>query len=295
MEINCITSLPEAEVIWKKLSPNISIYDTWEFRMATYSFDTGPLFFYTAFEGLEPIAVLPLQKTTHKGYLEFFGGSMHEDNRVFYKPGFEHVIPELYKQVQQKARLEYIIGDDPFTTTGLQFLDYKYFLPLAGFTGVDDYIETAFKGETKKKFVKRLRKLEEQGAITITYNNWEDLELLFQINLDVFGADSTFHFPHRQDIYRVLAKSSFDPLLMTFSVNGEKQAVAFSLAYQGKFFSLKTSVKREADQNLSSFARVKKINEAIKRNLLMYEAQAADCGWKESWHFSKVPLYAFVV
>lgn len=292
VEIRLIQNLNEAKDIWTKLSPKESIFDTWEFRMATYAPTSDPLLFYTAYEENQPVAVLPLQRTISKGYLEFFGGSMNEDNRVFCKPGYENLIPQLYKHVQEKAVLEYITGDEAHNHD-LEFLDYKYSLSLKSFKSVDDYIAAAFNGETKKKFVKRLRKLEQDSIITVEYNKWEDLDLLFNFNIERFGEDSTFHFPSRKEVYAILAKSSFDPFLMTFSVNGEKQAVAFALTYKSKFYSINTSISSKADPCMSSYARVKKIEEAIQQGAISYEAQAADCGWKESWHFEKVPLYKF--
>lgn len=53
--IELVKNPPEAQVIWNKLTPNITIYDTWEFRYCFYKYENSELFFYTAYENGEPI------------------------------------------------------------------------------------------------------------------------------------------------------------------------------------------------------------------------------------------------
>ena len=74
--IFCIKDIEKAKIIWEQLTPNKSMYDTWEFRYLSYQLSLYQLYFYTAYENNEPVALLPLQLNTDKGYIEFFGGGI---------------------------------------------------------------------------------------------------------------------------------------------------------------------------------------------------------------------------
>ena len=87
-QIKKITVLEEAQYYWSLLTPNQTIFDTWEFRYCAYTFSSDKLAFYLGIVDNEPVGLLPLQYTVEAGYLEFFGGSFMEDNKLFLKKGF---------------------------------------------------------------------------------------------------------------------------------------------------------------------------------------------------------------
>ncbi len=292
--IRCIKNFDEAEELWRRLSPNASLFDAWELRYCSYKHTNDELFFYTAFDGDEPVALLPLQLTTAKGYLEFFGGVMMEDNRFFYTPGHEAVLSHLVAAIQQPARLCYMVGSDPFTTSLTPMEDGKYVLNLTEHPSTDEYIQHVFSGETKKKFIKRIRKVAETGDVTIARGHAPDLELLFEFNIKKFKNASIFNLPFRKDIYREMF-TAFPSSLLTYSVGGQKQAVGFGVIYNHGFYSFNTSVNPGSLPDLSTYVRINKIDEAIALGATLYDAMADDLGWKRNWHLTMVPLYEIIL
>ena len=287
-----VKDLPTAERLWKLLSPDQTIFDTWDFRYCFYKYFNYELFFYVGKIEDEIIGLLPLQFNSDKGYLEFFGGSAMENNQIFIKSGCEKYISEFYKQLDKPSKLQYIIGDDLFTTH-LPIQDYKYTLPLDTLTKDTDYIEQYFQGETKKKLKKRLKKFEEEHTIEMITNEPEDIELLFQFNTAKFQGESIFQIPHRREIFHDLTKSSFPKYVLTFLVDGTKQAVGFAILYKGVYVSFSSGINPAAPKNLSSNLHIKKIDHAISIGAKVYDAMIGDCGWKENWHFVKSPQYQF--
>ncbi len=288
--IQKITDLEEAKKYWSLLTPGQTIYDVWDFRYCAYAFTNHELAFYVGFEAEEPVGLLPLEYHGSAKYLEFFGGRFMEDNKIFLKKGYEDKAPYFWQAINLPARLSYITASDSFAST-FPILDYRYSLPLAELGSVENYIQTRFHGETKKKLLKRIRKFEFENEITILENQWDDLDLLFYFNKEKFKADSIFHFPFREALFKELAHSPFSPKLLTFIINGKKQAVTMSLAHKKTYVSLNSGVSAEASKDLSSFMRLKKIEHAFKHGMTLYDALANDCGWKDAWHFDKSPQY----
>jgi hypothetical protein len=217
-----------------------------------------------------------------------------EDNRVCIKPGFENYIPEFYHSLSGKMHLDFITGEDEFTKS-LPFSDFKYVLPLNGFTTSDEYIQNYFHGETKKKLVKRLRKVEESNKIEMLINQWEDIELLFDFNIQKFQDHSMFMRPFRKEIFRdFISATSFQTRLLTFVVNGVKQAVSMSIIYKDIYASMNTGIHPEAVKDLASHIHVKKIDDALSLKTKIFDAFVRNYGWKENWHFEKIPQYKFI-
>lgn len=293
-----IKTIDEAEKLWQRLSPNETIYDDWDFRNTFHSYHKKELFFITGTVGGEVIGLLPLQYNDDRKCLEFFGTNYMEDNRVFCKPGFEEYIPAFYeftKTLGKPVVLEYIRGNDPFTST-LSVQDNKFVLPLT-FKTTDEYIESIFSGETKKKLVKRLRKTAEPG-ITVTNNDFTSIPLFLKWNVAAYGGEVAFlDRPFRNEIFTdFLTKpyKTFKPRLLTFTIDGEIMAITMGLVYNGHTYcSVNRGFNPNADKNLREFVHLKKVEDALANGCILFDAFTGDYGWKERWGCKKIPQHEF--
>lgn len=297
-----IKDLPEAEKTWRTLSPNLSLFDDWDFRMCFHKYYQKELHFIAGYENEILIGLLPLQYNELIPGLEFFGGSYMpdrggymEDNRVFIKPGYENCISQFYAKAgeqKHKLKLESISGSDAFTTS-LPVQDYKYVLPLNFTTGAE-YVDQVFHGETKKKLKKRIAKISEQ-PIEIVVNAWNDIDQLFQFNISMFTDSSFRDRPHLQEIFLEFLKphETFKAHLLTFIVNGKKQAVTLALIYKDTYYSMNRGFDPAADKNLREYVQIKKVEEALNLKLKTFDALAGDFGWKERWGMQKIPQYEY--
>jgi hypothetical protein len=199
---------------------------------------------------------------------------------------------EFYAQIQEPADLELISGLDKFSE-GLPLQDYKYVLPLEKYKNIDEYMTDIFSGSNLKKVRSHFRQIEEQ-KVEILRNNFADIELLFQYNMERFGADSSYHYPGRKEIFRDLLKTSLDTHLLTFVINGVKEAVALTFFHNGVHKRISAGIKKGDWTHIISYINLKEIEYAISLGAKESDAAMGDYGWKEKWGFQKVPEYKFV-
>lgn len=296
VQFRCVTDIVEAEKIWRTFSPGETIYDTWEFRSLFQKYHQKELRFFVGFVNDEMIGCLPLQYNQEKSWLEFFGGDYMEDNRLFLKDGFEEYRPDFYehmKTVGEKVKLEYIRGTDDFTKT-LEVADHKWVLPLAGMTSYKDFLDQKFEGKTKSTFYRKLRKFETE-TIDVIKNDFQDLELLFEYNKMMFADHSSFNDrPFHQEIFRdLVTMPEFAPEILTFVINGEKEAVSFSLRYNGWHEFFLFGLRPDKIKDLSTLINIRNIQNAIETESSHFDAFVGAYGWKDRWHFDAIPQYKF--
>lgn len=294
LRIECISDLASAEKIWRQFSPSETIYDSWEFRALFHKYHQKEIRFYVGFVDTTMIGVLPLQYNAEKGYLEFFGGDYMEDNRLFLMSEYENYRQSFYeylKTLSEKTKIEYIRATDEYTKT-FEVADQKWVLPLQGITSYQHFLDTAFEGKTRNTFYRKIKKIEKE-KIEIQRNNFDDLELLFAYNKLMFGDHSSFNDrPFHQEIFRDLVQiSEFQPEILTFIINGEKEAVSFSLRYNGWYEFFLFGLVPDKIKDLSTFINVQNIQRAIETQSSHFDAFVGAYGWKDRWHFTPIPQY----
>lgn len=293
--VSIIKDIQEARNLWNALTPDVSMYDNWDFRFLAYNLSPYELYFYVASSDMQPVAVLPLQFNSDKGYLEFFGGGIMENNQVFYKSGHEEVIPQFYNAIDKKAKLEYIIGHDNYTKS-LPFLENKYILDLTKFKDFEEYFETSFQGKTRANFRKKLRNIDEL-QLEIIRNQFSDIEKLIELNITNFtqkGETSSFLFPFRQDLYRLFPTlQEVTPLLYSFMNSDQKIGIALNFEYNHYFLFLNAGIENSRIPNLGTYIYFYLIEEAFKRGAKIFDAGSDSCNWKERFHLTPIPQYIF--
>jgi CelD/BcsL family acetyltransferase involved in cellulose biosynthesis len=291
MKIICIHDIEEAKKVWEQLSPKKHIYDDWGFRFCFYKYFNYEIYFYVGIENGEPVGLLPLQYNSEKGYLEFFGGSYMDSNQIYIKEKNDKIIPDFYKALDRPAKLIDVIGEDSFTTD-LPLEDYNYMLPLNGIQTVEQLIEQRFSKRSKDTLKRKMKMLEHEN-ITILKDQYEDLDLLIDLNIKRFGDDSAFCYPFRRETFHDLLKLPFQFKIQTFVINEEKQAVSLSIFYKGIYYYLYSGVNLEKTKNLGNYVIKETIKEAISLDAICFDAGLGDCGWKERWHLDKTPQYIY--
>ena len=287
LDFKIIKDLSQAKAIWQQLSPQKTLWDDWDFRYCFYKYYNWELFFYTGYLDGQIVGVLPLQYNPEKKFLEFFGGNYMEENKILVKKDCQQFIPDFYKQVDKEAELDDISGQDALTQS-LPLHEYKYIYNLSGITSLEEFIDKYFDSDSRKK---KRRLLKEE--VEIIYNNFNDFNLMIDLNLKNFGEKSSFHFPFRKEIFRDLLKLNYEPILLTSIINGKKEAVSFALKYKDKFISLNSGVNSASFPWLEKYLILKKVAKAIELKCRIFDACVGDCGWEENWHLEKIPQFKY--
>lgn len=290
-KVKKINNLEEAKKIWNVLSPNLSIYDNWDFRYAFYKHSPAPLHFFAGYEREELIGLLPLQYNEDEGgYLGFFAEEFMEDNRLFLKEGYDKYIPDFYAQVKEDVMVDDIAGEDEFTR-GLPLEDYKYVLALGGLKGFSDHLVNSFTSKRRRQFLKVKSEME-KNRIEITQNDFSDIDLLFDLNIERHGDESYLSESHNREIFNELVKI-FDVRLLTFKVNGVKAGASYSILYKGVYNYLSVGADLKNYSSLGSYIGMENFNYAISLGAKIFDAGLGDCGWKKLWHLDKIPQYSY--
>ena len=282
-----INDIVEAEKLWNLFSDNAGLYDLWEFRYCFYKYYNYPLNFIVGYDQGQPIGLLPLQYNNDKNYLEFFGGSYMDSNRLFIQQRYKKYIPGFYNQIKQKAKLLDIIGDDSFTRS-LPLEDHNYSLNISEFNNIQECLNKLL--PSKKRKVKII----EKNKINILNNNPYDLNLMIELNIKRFGKDSIFNLPHYKKIFHDLLELEIQCNIITIEINNIKEAVAISVFYNNVYYYLCAGSNIVNIPNLGSYVTIKTIEKAIALKSKIYDAGIGDCGWKELWHFNKHSQYKFI-
>lgn len=293
MDIRLVQDLKEAERVWKELSPGYYLEDLWDFRFAYYQVNPWPLYFYVAYENGEPVGLLPLQKNTEWKGFEFFAEDIASDNRPFVKPGYEHLIPELFQAAPQPCKIYDIAGDDPFITK-LPIEDYIYYLDTAGIHSYQDYLQSRFSTSKKRNNFDRLfRILERDHEVKVVYDNFADMERLMDLNVSHFGEESYLRTEKERQPYLNLLKAPLDWRFITVEVDGEKLACSLAAIYNGVYYYL--IVGSDISQVPDAFKYLTKANLelALKEGVREFNCALGACNWKEYWHLDKRPQYEF--
>ncbi|MCK5466132.1 GNAT family N-acetyltransferase [Candidatus Parcubacteria bacterium] len=292
LKIKRIDNIEEAKSVWMKLTPDKTICDNWNFRYCFYKYFNYPLHFYVGLDKEKIVGLLPLQYNEEKRYLEFFGGSFMSDNRIFIKPEYKKCIPQFYGSISQTAELRSIIGEDLFTKS-LDVYRYKYVADLSGLKSGDDYFAKKFKARSRKKLRNKLKLVEPLKPNIIT-NNYDDLDLMMNLNRKAFGEKSSFSKPYRSEIFHDLLKLDFDFCLLSFVVNDKKEAISFSLKYKDTYVYINSGTNKKDMPDIGSYVIFKQIERAIEMRAKSLDARRGDSGWKEIWHLEKFPQYMFM-
>ncbi|MFA5184611.1 MAG: GNAT family N-acetyltransferase [Patescibacteria group bacterium] len=293
-EIKIFHDLAEAKRLWNKLSPQRSLYDLWDFRYCFYCHDVQPLHFYAIYEDGQAVGLLPLQYNELLAAYEFFAENFMEENRPFVKAGYEHLVPELFRLAPAVTKIFDISGQDDFTRS-LPLEDYIYFLDISRFHSFGDYLTVAFPSAHKRSNFKRIfTVLEREHAVKVIHNDFKDLELLMDLNVRRFGAESYLRTEAERQPFRDLVRLSLAWHLITVEIDGEKLAASLSIVYNNIYYYLivGSDISRVSD----AFKYLTKANLelAISLGLKTFNFSLGGCNWKEAWHLDKEPQYKFI-
>ncbi|MFA6486207.1 MAG: GNAT family N-acetyltransferase [Candidatus Magasanikbacteria bacterium] len=290
LEFRVATDLEECQALWEKFSPHQTIFQEWDWRYTHYKYFNYPLKFIVGYTGNQPIGLLPLEYESAEGYWQFFGGEEMEDNGIWVKPGFENREWEFLRAVDEPVWLDYLRGDSEFIR-GLAIDDVSYELDLAPYADATDFLENHLTGKLRKHTragQKGVRELKPE----IVKNDWKDLEKLFDLNIAVFGAESSFLDEVVKKIYRDLVKLPYEWRIFSVRLGGAVKAVTLSVVYKGVYYFYVVGYDRSI-KDLSPFLNLVSIDEAKKFGAQKINFGYHDCGWKERWGLARIEYHEY--
>lgn len=291
MDIRCITNLEECKSIWQKLSPNEFLYDDWDFRYNYYKYFNYPLYFYTVYEGDEPVAVLPLMLDDSINKITFFISVEYmEQNRIFVKKDYEYCKYNLYQQAKNlhdNLYLEYLNKSES-EISNVIYAEPNYFLQLKKYQSYKELL-IDYIGSRSSKVLKQFEEFKSEN-FTLEQGDHNNVTLLIEYSKNRFKEKSSFITrPYWEDYFYYLSERN-DCNFIIIKNQGKVIAIGMMIRYNSICYGINSGYDTSIS-NLGKYLTCMKINWAIKMNCTIYDAGSGSFGWKEDFHLDKNPLY----
>jgi hypothetical protein len=297
LKVRICEDLEEAERIWRAHWPANHIFDLWDVRACFQDVFNRRPYFLVAEENGAIEGLMALSWIEDEEYFGHFPGETYqgktwlEQNRILARDS--KILRALFRNIPGGTRLRYLIrdsilfGDAPPVEdeTGYVFLPGKYDYSFG------TYFQS-FSSKSRKKLAKEISRFQEAG-LSFHYDRIQDMDLMFQMNLDAFGEMSFFSDP--------MFLRSFDRLILwlnskgmlritTAMVNGEVAAVDVGCVRDACYAVLAGGVN-PAFPGVAKLINFHHMEWACRNRMQSVDFLCGDYGWKERFHLSPRPLY----
>jgi CelD/BcsL family acetyltransferase involved in cellulose biosynthesis len=302
-KIVVVSDIKECEKLWREFSPNLTLFDTWEFRLAFYEAYKYKPYFLVLKKNGENLALLPLWYEDNNFYdknlkrYTWFGSDWQEEVGFFakdinYIPLLISVAPTpLYLNAISKDSIEKLKDKIEFKED-----EPKYVLNLKGFKNHEDYLMTLKKNTRRNLRKDRNRILKQNPEIVI--NNFSDLDVLIELAKERFrekGESADWEDPRRVEAFKNVIKfsgKSYKVRMIKVKINGKDAGVDLICILNKTYFAVKCGYNISEFSGIGNFINLYEIDDAIKLGMEKIDFLQNNYQWKNKY-FPPVPLYKF--
>ena len=293
------TDINTCHKLWKEFSPNETVFDNWNFRLAFLKGYKRTPYFILLKRGQENVALLPLWYEDDKERFTWFGSDWQEENKFFTKEPL--LIPVLLALSPSPIFLNAISANIPYWTKDVIKLspdDPKYILDLTNFSSSENYLESLKK---KKRYnLKRDRNKIQSLAPKIIIDNFQDIDKLIKLNIRRFkqkGENSSLEDQRSVETFRQVIKlgnkkDSYQTRMITVVIDGKVAGVDLITIFKNCYAPLKCGYDVDKFPGIGSFVNLLEIDDAISLGMEKIDFLEIGYGWKDKW-FTEVPLFKY--
>lgn len=297
IESEVVTDIQGCFNLWQELSPQKTLFDTWEFRYAFYLGYGFKPYFLLLKNRLENLALLPLWFDKDEKKYVWFGSSWQEEVGFFSKNS--KYLPFLLSLAPSPLCLNAISQESAdLVKDRIKLIpdESKYILNLEKINSHEDYLIT-LKKNARHNLRKDFRRIERQNP-EITINNFSDLDALIQLAKKRFkekGEKADWEDPRRVETFRQairLAGKSYRTRMVTVKIGGKTVGVDLICIFNQIYFALKCGYNVAEFPGIGNFVNLFEIDDAIKLGMKKIDFLQNNYQWK-SRLFEAVPLFKF--
>jgi len=302
-KIVVVSDIKECEKLWREFSQNLTLFDTWEFRLAFYEAYKYKPYFLVLKKNGENLALLPLWYEDNNFYdknlkrYTWFGSDWQEEVRFFAKD--INYIPLLISAAPTPLYLNAISQDSVEKLKDkIEFKEDepKYVLNLKGFKNHEDYLMTLKKNTRRNLRKDRNRILKQKPEIVL--NNFSDLDILIELAKKRFrekGGNADWEDPRRVETFKNVIKfsgRSYKVRMIKVKINGKDAGVDLICTLNKTYFAVKCGYNISEFSGIGNFINLYEIDDAIKLGMEKIDFLQNNYQWKNKY-FPPVPLYKF--
>ncbi|VFQ45783.1 GNAT family N-acetyltransferase [Desulfoluna butyratoxydans] len=296
--IDTVTDPRTCRSLWEHCTPNDSFFDLWPVRWAFAHHFKHPLCFIHARDGHKTLGFLPLCHEPEADRYVYFPGETWggktwlEQNRI---TADSHTVWQaMLESAPGEVNLNYLL---PPSITGLLPLIHKddtgyLFYPGTSGFHVENHLR-GFSTKSLKNMAKELSGFARRG-LTLHLDRFEDLDTLFSMNRERFGASSYFSDPRFLNAFKSLATwLKIQGLLrvVTLCVEGNIAAVDMAALWKDQYVVLAGGTHPDYP-GIAKAINLYHMDWACRTHLREVDFLCGDFNWKERFHLTPRPLYA---
>jgi len=299
LSIKIVTQLDICKEIWNEFSPSITLFDTWDFRLAfLMGYNRTPHFLLLK-NNFENVALLPLWYEADNKRYTWFGSTWQEENKFLTKDPL--LIPILLALCPSPTILNAISTELPIWATDVIKLkpdDPKFILNLHNINNVDDYLATLKK---KKRYnLKRDKRIIEMQNPKIIVNKFSDFEKLVDLSVKRFeqkGEDTDWEDQRRIETFQHvinlgISSNSYQTRMITVIIGDKIAAVDLIAIFNNCYYPLKCGYDVKNFPGIGNYVNLLEIDDAINLSMDKMDFLEIGYGWKDKW-FTEVPLLQY--
>jgi CelD/BcsL family acetyltransferase involved in cellulose biosynthesis len=302
-KIVVISDIKECEKLWREFSPNLTLFDTWEFRLAFYEAYKYKPYFLVLKKNGENLALLPLWFEDNNFYNKnlkrytWFGSDWQEENKFFAKE-INYILvllslapSPLYLNAIPREEVEKLNNKLKFEEE-----EAKYVLDLKGFKNHEDYLMTLKKNTRRNLRKDRNRILKQKPEIVI--DNFSDIDILIELAKKRFrekGEGVDWDDPRRVETFKNVIKfsgKSYKVRMIKVKIDGKDAGVDLICIFNKTYFAVKCGYNISEFSGIGNFINLYEIDDAIKLGMEKIDFLQNNYQWKNRY-FSPIPLYKF--
>lgn len=293
--IRIVSDLDECQALWRAVIPAEYITDLWEVRSCFQQHFKRPLNFIVVEDNEEICGLLPLSLIKELDCYGYFPGeTWHgktwlEQNRIYSRNGESQ---SLLSRCNLPYHLNYLSMPQGLMDSNLVVDEIGYlFSPPQYDFDIKNYFEE-FSHKSIKQILREVAAFENRG-VSYRYDDISDFDLMIQLNIGRFGANSYFYDRRFREGFRSLAhlldENGWLRLTTVFIAN-ELAAVDMGCFYNG-VYTLLAGGTNSCFPGVAKLINLHHIQRACNERMLQVDFLCGDFNWKKLFHLTPRPLF----
>lgn len=300
LKLRVHSKISECFLLWEKFGRKESLFDLWDFRFSWYQGYGYTPYFYTIYEGKNPLALLPLWYDLEKKRHEWFGSDWMEDNQFFVKD--PHLIELILAVAPQPLWLNTIDGlPELLNKAEFEKDDDKFIGRIGNLKNINQYLLTLEKKHRynlKRDFLHITGYYNPQIEI-VEKPDFSEFENIIRLSKNRFNGtlknETDLANGKRINTYSHILKNSgiYRVKFVKVLIQGILAAIDLIITYKERYYTLKGANDLERFPGIGNFMVYFELEDAIKNQFNLIDCLQIDYGWKHKY-FEGKKVFKFV-
>ena len=299
IERRVVTDPYRCEKLWKSFIPVRSVSDLWEFRMCFHHFYKNRFRFHVMEEKGNIYGILPLSHIDDLDIMTFFPGETWKNKTWLERTpiyAINHdILYRLLSDCTERTYLRYIECDAEYLPDQVTSDEIGYVIYPGQFNYDKENYRTRFSHKKFKSIMRDINTILDMGA-SFHINRIEDFELLVEMSIEQYGADSYLQDTRFRKSFREIIRFLNQKgclRMVSMELEGRIMAVDVGAIYNGVYTIFLGGVFSRVP-GLPKAMNMYHIDYALKNRIAKVDFLCGDFNWKKLWHFNEEPLFKVV-